>query len=256
MSGSEVEGALTKRYPTDLVLTLLRCYEEQKRNWYLGNLRPNEVEGGRFAEAAFRLLEHSAGLVVTPLGASLDTDGLIRRLQNAPRGSVPDSVRLHIPRALRVIYDIRNARDAAHLADGIDANVQDSELVSSCLDWVLAEFVRLSAGVPPAKAAALVQGIVCRRVPAVQEFGRLLKTLRPNLGVSDRVLLVLYHRGSEGATRQELLSWVKPKQKPNLARCLQYLAHEKDQIVLMNNQYQITRLGMRHVENNGLIDLK
>jgi hypothetical protein len=48
-----------------------------------------------------------------------------------PIGSAPDSIRLHIPRTFRVIYDIRNKRDAAHLGDGIDPNLQDSTLVSA-----------------------------------------------------------------------------------------------------------------------------
>ena len=34
----------------------------------------------------------------------------------------------------------------AHLSDEIDPNLQDSTFVSSCLDWILAEFVRLAGG--------------------------------------------------------------------------------------------------------------
>ena len=40
-----------------------------------------------------------------------------------------DSVRLHIPRALGLVYGIRNKRDAAHLADGIDPSLQDANVV-------------------------------------------------------------------------------------------------------------------------------
>lgn len=151
MISSGIRNALLNRFPEKLVDALLECYSEQRRNLLLGNLRPNEVEGGRFAEAAFRLLEHSAGWTFTPIGTPLNTEALIKRLAELPTSKAPDSIRLHIPRTLRVIYDIRNKRDAAHLGDGIDPNLQDSTFVSAASDWVLAEFVRLAGGVSPTK---------------------------------------------------------------------------------------------------------
>src|SRR4051794_21362554 len=113
-----IKTFLIARFPTNLVDELIECYIEQKKNFYLGRMRPNEVEGGRFAEAAFRMLQHAAGVGVTPLGVQLDTTAISRTLENVTTAG--DSIRFHIPRTLRVIYDIRNKRDAAHLADGID----------------------------------------------------------------------------------------------------------------------------------------
>ena len=40
-----------------LVDELLLSYEEAKRNFHLGGHRLNAVEGGRFCEAAFRILQ-------------------------------------------------------------------------------------------------------------------------------------------------------------------------------------------------------
>jgi hypothetical protein len=253
---STAAAILTAKFPAKLVSELLECYIEQKKNLALGHLRPTEVEGGRFAEAAFRMLEHLASFPVTPLNRSLDTDKLIIRLANLPFGVVPDSVRLHIPRTLRVIYDIRNNRDAAHLADGIDPNVQDAYLVSGCLDWVLAELLRLSGGGSPADVQRLIEGIAIKRTPAVEEYdSNQLKTLRPGLGPSDRVLLLLYSRGSAGASSSELLGWLKPSQRANLNRLLTTLEHEKDLVVRTVNGYRLTKLGVMEVEKRGLSDL-
>src|SRR4029077_15319858 len=121
----------------------LEAHSEAKRNFYLGRLRLNEVEGGRFCEAAFRILQQIATGRFTPINKHLDTDKVIQQLAALPAGGHSDSIRLHIPRSLRVVYDIRNKRDAAHLADNIDPNLQDATLVVSMIDWVLAEFVRL-----------------------------------------------------------------------------------------------------------------
>jgi len=251
-----IKGFLFTRFPADLVDHLLECYVEQKRNFYLGRLRPNEVEGGRFAEAAFRMLQHAGGLSVTPLGTQINTDGIIRSLAAMSSGTVPDSIRLHIPRTLRVIYDIRNKRDAAHLADGIDPNLQDSSLISSAIDWVLSEFVRLSHGVSADRAFALVKAITVRRIPAVEDFGTSLKTLRPSLGPSDRVLLLLYHRADAGASLIELSGWLIPKQRTNLKRTLTQLEHDKDLIILIAGKYKITRRGVHEIERKNLIEIE
>ena len=81
-------------------------------------------------------------------------EAIANYLQNLPSSAQPDSIRLHIPRALRMVYDIRNKRDAAHLANGIDPNLQDSTLVISVLDWVLAELIRLHHTVSPRRCPA------------------------------------------------------------------------------------------------------
>jgi len=148
------------------------------------------------------MLESAAGWTPTPIGTQLNTDELIKRLARISAGQAHDSVRLHIPRTLRVIYDIRNKRDAAHLADGIDPNLQDSTLVAGAADWVLAEFVRIAGGTTPDEAFRLVKAITVRRIPAVEDFDGFLKTLRPTLGPGDRVLILLYHRADDGRDRE------------------------------------------------------
>jgi hypothetical protein len=252
----EIKNSLSARFPTNLVDELIECYQEQKRNFYLGRMRPNEVEGGRFAEAAFRMLQHAAGLALTPLGTPLNTAGTIRALENLPSTAATDSIRLHIPRTLRVVYDIRNKRDAAHLGDGIDANLQDSSFVSAALDWVLAEFVRLAGGIPPEKAFSLVKAITVRRIPAVEQFGDFLKTLRPSLGPSDRILLLLYHCADSGATASELSDWLKPKQRTNLSRTLAQLEHDKDYIVFTGGRCRLTRRGTSAIESRHLVEIE
>ena len=149
----------------------------------------------------------------TPIGRTLPSvDQLLRDLQNA-QGN--ESVRLHIPRTLRLIYDVRNKRDTAHLGDGIDPNLQDATLVVRNMEWVLAELVRLFHNVSPDEAHAIIVDLVCKEVPAIQLFDgtpRLLKELE----ASDHCLVLLYWRGASGATQTELRSWCGPPCDPTL----------------------------------------
>jgi hypothetical protein len=248
----QIKSDLEKHFPPKLVVELLEAYRETKHNFYIGGLRLSEVEGGRFCEAAFRVLEHAAFGSFTALGTPIDTDKLIIKLSNEPKGKLLDSIRLHIPRALRVVYDVRNNRDAAHLADGIDPNVQDATLVISVLDWVLAEFVRIYHGVPAKDAQAIIESLVERKVPAVEDFDGFIKVLRPSLGVSDYVLLILFARSKAGASFKDIETWVQPKMRSNLRRTLARLT---DELALLHEQagrYFITKRGIAEVDQKKL----
>jgi hypothetical protein len=238
-----------------LVDELLSAYQEAKRNFYLGGLRLSAVEGGRFCEAAFRLLQQRTKGGFDPLGKQLDTDTVIKQLSNTPAAQQPESVRLHIPRALRVVYDIRNKRDNAHLADGIDPNLQDASLVVAALDWVLAEFVRLYHSVPVHVAQDMVAKIVTRSAPAIEDIDGFMKVLRTDLMSSDLVLLLLYQKGPEGANFGDLRAWVRPKMRSNLRRTVNCLEHDKAFIHEGNGRFRITRSGQKQVEDRRLLDV-
>jgi hypothetical protein len=251
---SAIQSQLATALPVKLVDELLEAHAEAKRNLYLGGLRLSEVEGGRFCEAAFRLLEHISQGSSTPLGTQLKSENIIQKLENLSKNSYPDAVRIHIPRALRLVYDIRNKRDVAHLGDGIDPNLQDATMVASVLDWVLAEFIRLYHNVTANAAQQLVSQIVTRSVPVIQDFDGFPKVLKPNLAVSDHCLVLLYQRGAHGCTFQEMHAWVRPQMRANLGRTLKNLAETKDFAHFDGNRYYVTQLGQKEVEIRHLVD--
>ncbi|MEH6525892.1 MAG: hypothetical protein V7723_07435 [Sneathiella sp.] len=248
-----IYSGLVASIDSQLVDELLDSYEEAKANYYEGGHRLSAVEGGRFCEAAFRVLEICSTGNFTPLGKSLNTEKLISFLSNLTANSFPDSIRLYIPRALRIVYDIRNNRDAAHLADGIDPNLQDATLVVSVLDWVLSEFVRLYHEISADEATSLIENLVSRKAPIVQEFDGFLKVLNPKLKASEFCLVLLYHKGSEGAKYNDIESWVLPAMQTNLRRTLTRLSLDKAFIHQNKNHYLITNTGIAEVERRKLI---
>lgn len=251
---ASIESQLASQLDGKLVNELLEAHAEAKRNFYLGGLRLSAVEGGRFCEAAFRLLEYiTRARAFTPLGKQLDTEKLIHQLSNLPQAQFNDSIRLHIPRSLRLVYDVRNKRDAAHLADGIDPNLQDATLVVTTIDWVLAEFIRLYHNVPANDASKMVDSIVKRAAPVVQDFNGFLKVLNPELLASAHCMVLLYQRGEDGATVKELEQWARPKMRANIKRTLALLVHRKDYAHFNGTRYFITRRGEQYVEQENLI---
>src|SRR5882672_6741875 len=90
----------------DVAERLLAEYDEILKRFASGDHRPTDLSGGRFAEAGFRVCQAACQLRVTQLGRQLPrTDQLCAELQNAR--NVDEAFRIHVPRALRMIYDFR-----------------------------------------------------------------------------------------------------------------------------------------------------
>ena len=244
----QIAKSLKANFDAKLVDELLAAYQDAKHNFYLGGLRLGTVEGGRFCEAALRMLQQATTNKFTPLGKTLDANSITVQLSNTPSAAFPDAVRLHIPRAIRVVYDVRNNRDAAHLADDIDPNLQDASLVIGNIDWILAEFVRLYHGVKPEEAQRIIDALVVRKVPMVQDFDGFLKVLNPKLKVTEYVLILLYERGTAGASYEQIESWVRPPMRANLHRTLNKMVDDQAYLHSSAGTFKITKLGMKTTE--------
>lgn len=140
------------------------------------------------------------------------------------------------------------------MADGIDPNLQDATLVVSTLDWVLAEFIRLYHSISANEAKTLVDDIVSRVAPIIQDFRGFLKVLKPMLGAAEHSLVLLYQCGEKGATFDQLREWARPTMRQNLKRTLHKLVDSHDLVHFDGSKYLITRLGEREVEKRKLID--
>ncbi len=154
-----------------------------------------------------------------------------------------------------MIYDIRNKRDVAHLADGIDPNVQDATVVTACMDWVLAELVRLHHGVSADEAQRVIEDLVTREVPVIEEIDGqpvILARLQPR----DQALLMLYRAGADGITLDDLAAALRTR-KDHLRSRLRRLDEAK--LALHHprtGRYYITLLGSRDVEQRKLAQPK
>lgn len=245
-------GFVSAGMPTTLAHEVLEAFVEAKRRFYLNDFMPNAVEGGRFSEAVLRVMQWaSVGKFTSLSDPKFKADVVINTLAALPAGSQPESIRLHIPRAVRVIYDIRNKRNTAHLSDGIDPNLQDASIVVAILGWVLSELVRLYHSVSANEAQSMIDALVSREVPMIQVFDgkpRLLQTV----GASDHILILAYWAGEAGVGRKELTSWLPTAMRANVLRTLAQL-HARHVLHFADPMVRITIPGQREVEGRKLI---
>jgi hypothetical protein len=245
----QIRNELAATIDAPLVDELLRAYSELKINYYLGKHKPSELEGSHFAEVVIRLLQLAATGKYIPLGESLPKFDVreLDRYAQLPSANQPDSIRIHIPRAVFAIYGIRNRRGVGHVGGDVNPNLSDASLIVATCDWILAEIISLYYTSSREEAQKLVDTLVTRKVSLIQDFDGFLKVLNPKLSVPKQVLVLLYHRAAAGASKQELRQWVKTR-PDNLTNALNRLEHSQKHIHSVGDQYFITRAGEAFVE--------
>jgi hypothetical protein len=245
----KLEQILGSRLNAQLVTRLLDTYFELKEHYYLRRHRPSELEGGRFCEVAIRCLQQLGNATFSPVNTNLrGFDKEVKELENAGAGHAHESIRIHAPRLLLAVYGIRNRRDVGHVSGDVNPNLADATLVMTVCDWVLTELIRISCNCPLAEAQAIVDGLVERKVPVVQEFDGFLKVLNPKLSTPDKIIAILYMKGNEGAAVNEIKSWLTGTSKANITTALLRLERDRAYVHRADDRCRITRTGIRYAE--------
>ena len=229
---------------------MLDEYDELIRRFDLGDFRPSELNGARFAEAAFRVCQQVCNGNHTPIGTTLPRiDELIRKLEQTPKGSVDDTFRLHIPRTLRLTYDLRNKRDVAHLGAGISPNLVDASLVLGCANWVTAEIVRVSHQCDIPTAQAIVDNLAQRRTSLIWTEDDIVRVLNPTLSYREQVLLILHHLQPEWVADTKLFDWVEYSKISAFRKNVLKRLHDEALIHYRDGEAKILPPGNKFVES-------
>jgi hypothetical protein len=195
--------------PDELVDSLLESYIEIKTNYIIQKWEPSELNGGKFVEASIRILQFVIFGTYTPIGTSIrNTFAEFQRIERSPSTNL-DSYRLHIPRCLGAIYNIRNRRGVGHLSGDINPNRADAHLIITICEWVLAEIYRINYTVSLTEAQSLVDKLVSRKLELVFDLNGIKRILNPKLKIKDKILLIIYSEESEYVTLTNLCLHLK-----------------------------------------------
>lgn len=247
-----VEAQLQKYFPRTLISKLTSHYAKLKSSFIQNTLEPGELNGAKFAEVVFRLIQYTTDPQhqYTPLKQSLPSvDTLVIQFQQLPK-TFDDSLRLHIPRALRSIYGIRSKRGVGHTGE-IDANLMDATLVMAVCDWVMAELIRLYHGCSADEAQDIVDRLVKRSIPIIYDRDG-IKILLKQMSYEDAALLFLHYEGEKDIPLGDLCKWVMHPNVTNFKNRILMKLHIEKKLYL-DEKARLCRIlppGLQYVEES------
>lgn len=241
----------SSHYPPELVQAMIESYKELKEYYYLNKHEPSELNGGKFVEACARILEQELRGTYTPLGTSiLNMNQFLKSFETLP-ASHNDSLRIHIPRVLASIYNIRNRRGVGHLGGDVNANVADSTLIMSNCDWVMAEFYRMFYTAPLDEAQDVVNDLVSRKLFIVHNIDDAKRVLATFLSYKDQILLLLASIHPSKITDKKLCEHIEYSNFSLFKRRMLQVLHKERKIEYSKNgSVAILPPGLKYVENN------
>lgn len=135
---SPLEAALAN-VPAEFRNRIVKAYLELKARHAENKHDAAGVSAGKFCESVVRLLQHELKKPVTPFGQPFtNVAGACDSFAQLPKAVGNDSLRIVIPRAVALLYTLRNKRGIGHVGGDVDANAIDGITIARVADWVSA----------------------------------------------------------------------------------------------------------------------
>lgn len=179
-------------------------FDDIVKHFYEQKWEPSELNGGKFCEAAYTVLEgYASGSYKSRAYKPRSMENACLQLAN--QRNAPDAVRLSIPRAIIALYDVRNRRGVGHVGGEVDPNHMDAAYVLASAKWILAELIRVFNGVTTQEAQLAVEELSQREMPLIWTSGSISRVLVNGLSKRDETLLLLYSTEAGVLAEKQLL---------------------------------------------------
>ncbi|NOK61362.1 MAG: hypothetical protein GFH27_549305n131 [Chloroflexi bacterium AL-W] len=206
-SRKKLESELSSKIPSDILTQLLDEYANIKQQFFLGRFQPSELNGARYCECILRLIEHLNTGTYTAFGKQLNSEQIIRSIEN--NTTLPDTFRFFIPRLARVILDVRNKRNVAHVGREVNPNLSDSLLIVQATDWILMELVRYFHTSSISEAQKIVDNINTIKLPVVAEVDGFIRVQNTKLDARTKTLVILYYKKPKKVADSNIIKWLR-----------------------------------------------
>lgn len=240
---------LSKHLPQELVEKLIAHYSSIKNNYRLSRHENTELNGSKFSEVVFRILQHTLEGKYIALDKQITSFTIkCRDLEGLPSAGVDDSLRIHIPRTLILIVDIRNKRGVGHVSGIHNPNELDSILVKTNCDWVFAEICRIFLGLSIDETQAVIDNIIQIELPIIEKIDDVRRVLDVDKSYQEQILLLLYSEFPNFVSITNLLTWTEHSNKTVFNKILSTL-HSNRKIEKRNDECKILTPGIIEVES-------
>ncbi|MEZ0611383.1 hypothetical protein ACAW74_22925 [Fibrella sp. WM1] len=253
-SSPQLETALanlTSKFRARIIDTYLELKFRYSKSQHDSEFDSSGISSGKFCETALRFLQHELTGTYIPFGQHIRNFSYeIEELGKLSKISGNESMRIIIPRALLLIYTVRNKRGIGHVGGDIEANKIDSATIVRIADWVICELIRIYHGLSIEEAQDIVDALATRVLPDVWEVNGKKRVLRKGLDFKQQVLLLVYSETQNGVAVEDLFSWTQYSNHSMFKRNVILPLH-KDKYIEYDAETRyvhISPLGIKEVE--------
>lgn len=242
--------------PSALRDPLIESYREISSYYLERKWGPAELDGGKFAEIVFTIINDYLRGTISPKPAKppkmLQACQALEQLPAASTRVGDRSLRVLIPRVLPVLYEVRNNRNVGHVGGDVDPNAMDASAVVALASWIMAELVRIFHNVSIKEAQDTVDALVERKTPLIWEVepGGIKRVLNKDMGAKDQALLLLHH-STGWVSASELQGWIEYKNPTNFRDKILSELHKPARLIeydAVGDRAKISPLGAAEVE--------
>lgn len=208
-----LEGALgniEKSFRDRIVDTYLELKYRGFKAVYSKEYDSAGLSAGKFCETLFRFLEKELKGNYTPFNGHItNMANELAKLEQTPKTVGNESLRIIVPRAISIIYTIRNKRGIGHVGGDIEANGIDLSAILKMSDWIIAELIRIYHKLSFEDAQSVVDSLNTKEIPSVWKINGKKRVLKKGLDYKDKVLLILYTEVSNSCAVEDVVEWTE-----------------------------------------------
>ena len=240
----EIKSELTAYIDAKILDEVLVHHNALKIAFRLQDWEKCLLRGGKFSEAVMKAVHFVRTGTVTQ---QVKVESEINEVSK--RSDLPESIRLLIPRAVKILYALRSKRGGAH--GSFDPNAMDCAMIVPVADWIIGELVRLYCTADPEHAMKFVVGITTKSIPIVERIEEDYVVLRKGASARQEIGFILYSRYPERTTTAQLRKWSPNHSAANLSLSLANM--RKAKLVHCNSDGSVlTTAGIRAIEDEML----
>ena len=221
---SELEAVIDPAFAS----AIIESYVEMQQRFLAGDWQPTELDGGRLCEAVARAVYQLDSGTVTHSQLPKDLCEKIEDEKNLRSHLLSQPDRLHMCRAIGLVYKFRSSRGSVHISPLYKADFMDSMLMVHGGKWIFAEFLRLAWKKDKAAIAETIAHIVQLEFSLIHELDGVPLVLDPGVSAPNELLLLLNHAEGQILMREELLKQAKNNKPSALATALSRLVKENE----------------------------
>lgn len=201
-------GNIEKSFRERIIDTYLELKHRAIKAYFTREFDSAGISSGKFCETIYRFLEKELKGSFTPFNNHISNMAVeLSKIEQLPRTAGNESLRIIIPRAVLVIYTLRNKRGIGHVGGDIEANATDCSTNVKLADWIIIELIRIYHNLSFEEAQAIVDSINTKELPSVWEINGKKRVLKKGLDYKDKVLLLLYSDINNSCAIEDLIEW-------------------------------------------------